>query len=878
MTNLLQSETYFDEPAICPLLVAVLPLRYAIAPYTGIDGARYKLPTVEGYFPWLGTEHAGLEEHPMGYALRPLRNGWLYCWIELEQRLVEFEVKSGRFQETSRGGAVVDTSSQRYLSLPAGSVIGLRWSPVKVSDARFSELKQSETVRSRFMRMEVAGKGEASGPVTDAEQKLADINLEPLTQFNWSCAPTGAISDWQGLLNDMQQCEVQAYMAVDDPWAIAIDLAAMIEQCRNAFAVLHAEREPDWAVAEVLKAFYQQDPNLKQSIPELTRFDELRQTWQDHDQSQENYEAEMNRLLSVWVAWFETLQQEGLQTLNTACRLFDLQQDLDRDVLELSLSLSCLGPSSSAKGAMAIRRELSLKNNELWVWKAITGVRNNHFAFDNIKDILGTADAAVGQKEDLAHLGHTGVLVGLNQAAEKLGSLGLMPAKGGLFNAIAPAVAPLNEGRMRLFISSLLARANLTITHVQVPVRQLREWMSDLIGTGEDARKLNQLQPEQARVYVADIHPAGQPPVANANILRRSVDLAKNMPFKTAILLVCGWNLVQSTMAFKEEGSITKKSIRWLGATAGLTTASTAITQELAKANWQTAVQEYGENAAQSVQGLRRFTSWGSAASGFQGLTAAFDVVIFGMDAYDAWNNADYDNAVVNAGLAGVSVGQLVLAAKMFRAFRAARAAAIAGEVAAATRVVGFIGGPLGRIGLGLTITVLAGLYVRSQTKNTALENWVANTRFGLNPAAWSEDYQQELVKLYQIIFTIDFHLEQPLGLNPHTVNHSREIYLIMTLVGQQQLTADMFYFKGEEIWSGSGWNGLWNDQRVEVEWDGSDFYQDIGTRRPRIKDGARYRRVYHPTPALGELKGIEGELIYSPQPGLALPATKLEL
>ncbi|WP_019933916.1 hypothetical protein [Oceanimonas smirnovii] len=58
----------------------------------------------------------------------------------------------------------------------------------------------------------------------------------------------------------------------------------------------------------------------------------------------------------------------------------------------------------------------------------------------------------------------------------------------------------------------------------------------------------------------------------------------------------------------------------------------------------------------------------------------------------------------------------------------------------------------------------------------------------------------------------------------------------------------------------------------------GSDFYQDIGMRRPRIKDGVRYRRVYHPTPALGELKGIEGELVYSPQPGLALPAAKLEL
>lgn len=878
LIQILSGKSFFDEPAVCPLLVSVLPLRYAIAPYSGIDGNSYGLPSVDGRFPWLGSEYAELLDESFGYALRPLRDGWLYCWIALEQRLVEYEVTSERFKETSRGGAVIDTRRQAYLSLPAGSTIGMRWSPVTLSEVRFSDLKQNEVTRVRLMRMELAGNGISSGPIVEAEDKVADLNVKPSQAFNWSCGPSNVLPEWQSLISDMRECDVQAYMAVDDPWGITLDLAAMIQQCRAAYETLHAERQPDWAVAEVLKAFYEQDPNLKQSIPKLTRFNELRQTWQDHDQSQEKYEAEINRLLSVWVAWFETLQLEGLETLNTACQLFDLEQDLDRDVLELSLSLSCMGPSSSAKGAMAIRSELSLKNNQLWVWKAITGVKSNHFVFDNIKDVLGAADAAIGQKGDFAQLGHTGVLWGLNQAAKKLSALGLMSAKGGLFNAIAPAVAPLNEGRMQLFMTSLLARANLAITHVEVPVRQLREWMSDLIGTGEDARKLNQLQPEKIRVYVADIHPAGQPPAANANLLRRSVDLAKNMPFKTAILLVCGWNLSQSTMSWWEDKKDIQTRMRLAGALAGITTASTAITQELAKSNWQTAVKEYGEKAAQSVDNLGRFAAWGSITSRLQGATAALDVVIFGMDAYDAWNNADYDNAVVNAGLSGVSVGQLVLAAKMFRAFRAARAAVVAGEVAAATRVVGFIGGPLGRISLGLTITVLAGVYVRSRTKNTALENWVANTRFGLKPASWSEEHQQELIKLYQIIFTLEFHLEQPLGLNPHTGHHGREKYLIMTLVGQQELTTDMFRFKGEEIWSGSGLNGLWNDQRVEVEWDGSHFHRDIGTRRPAPTGDARYRRVYHSRPDRGEFKGIEGELVYSPQPGLALPATKLEL
>lgn len=866
---------------MCPLLVAVLPLRYAIAPYNGIDGTRYNLPTVEGYFPWLGSEHAGLEKHPVGYALRPLRDGWLYCWVELEQRLVEYEVISGRFKETTRGGAVIDDSQQAYLSLPAGSNIGLRWSPVKLSDVRFSELKASETVRARFMRIEVAGKGESSGPVIEAEQKLADINLEPLTRFNWSCAPTGAISDWQGLVNDMQQCEVQAYMAVDDPWGITLDLTAMIQQCRAAYEALHADRQPSWNVAEVLRGFYEQDPNLKNSIPKLTRFNDLQQTWQEHDQSQSDYEVEINRLLAVWVAWFATLQLEGLETLNTACQLFDLEQDLDRDVLEFHFSLACLDPSSTAKGAMAIRYELLLSNDQNWLWKVIAGIKTNSFLNSEFKNILTVADATAAQSDDLKQLGHTAVLLGLNQAAEQLNKIGVVVARGALFNAIAPALASLTDERMRLFMTSLMARAQLTVSFVQVPVRQLREWMSELIGTGEDARRLGQRPLGQGTVSVADIHPVGQPAAERGvNILRKTLDLAKEMPFKTAILLVSGWNVLQTTSSVLDDESTSKDPFRFLGSVTGLTAISSAILQELAEAKWKNVALEYGEESKKSLNKLASFARLGSMTSLLLSATAALDVVVFGMVAYEAWDNADYDTAVVNVGLAGVSVGQVVIAGKMYRAFRAARAAALAGELASATRALGFIGGLYGRIGLGLLVTALAGLYIRSQTQNTKIENWVAHTRFGLKPAAWSSDYQQELIKLYEIVFVPQFHLEQPLYLNPRNGEHYREIYLIFTMDNQRELTEELLRFKGDEIWSGRGIRGIWSDQRQPVTWTGADFHLDSGTRRPRqsISSGqTRYRRVYHPSSTLGEFKGLKGEIIFSPLPGLVLPALKLE-
>ena len=182
---------------------------------------------------------------------------------------------------------------------------------------------------------------------------------------------------------------------------------------------------------------------------------------------------------------------------------------------------------------------------------------------------------------------------------------------------------------------------------------------------------------------------------------------------------------------------------------------------------------------------------------------------------------------------------------------------------------------------MGLLVTALAGLYIRSQTQNTKIENWVAHTRFGLKPAKWSTDYQQELIKLYEIVFVPQFHIEQPLYLNPRNGEHYREIYLIFTMDNQRELTEELLRFKGHEIWSGRSIRGIWSDQRVPAELTGADFHLDSGTHRPRqpISSGqTRYRLVYHPCPTLGEFKGLKGEIIFSPLPGLVLPALKLEL
>jgi hypothetical protein len=50
------------QPAACPLLAAVLPLRYAIGPIdprtpSGLDASALGLPEIRGLFPDLGPDH-----------------------------------------------------------------------------------------------------------------------------------------------------------------------------------------------------------------------------------------------------------------------------------------------------------------------------------------------------------------------------------------------------------------------------------------------------------------------------------------------------------------------------------------------------------------------------------------------------------------------------------------------------------------------------------------------------------------------------------------------------------------------------------------------------------------------------------------------------
>lgn len=67
------------RPAACPLLAAVLPVRYAIGPIdprhgSSLDAAALGLPEFDETFPGLGPDNPYYQGRPLGYVPRMLRD------------------------------------------------------------------------------------------------------------------------------------------------------------------------------------------------------------------------------------------------------------------------------------------------------------------------------------------------------------------------------------------------------------------------------------------------------------------------------------------------------------------------------------------------------------------------------------------------------------------------------------------------------------------------------------------------------------------------------------------------------------------------------------------------------------------------------------
>ncbi len=481
---------------------------------------------------------------------------------------------------------------------------------------------------------------------------------------------------------------------------------------------------------------------------------------------------------------------------------------------------------------------------------------------------------------------------GLNKAADKLKQHNPAASLEALFLSIAPVAAlqlhqadnaTSNAGR--LYMAAALARSEQRIQTLAVTSRQLGEWYSDLMGTR---------QTPPAHLNVASLASgvaAGIPFMhlvpASTTLAPLPVNLAAGVelsgvfdlkgalskaPVKSIVALVAGGNFVWAGSTFTDEPTA-KKGIATFGAALGLAAGVAAIRQRVAEANWASAVRQSGSTSVSSRLLLAQALGRAATAAGLQIAVLAVDIVFYGIEAFEAYQKGDFDSMVANLTIIGAEVANVVLHVQLFRIYRAAQAAVLAGEmsvIAAGMNVAPHVGIKI----LGFTVVIVAGVVARLYTTDTPLEQWVKHSRFGVRPDdTWSRSYARSMDELYPILFPISFEARRLSEMNPYQ-GQVTSTYLMLKLPGENvSLTEGMIHFKGIEVWGDT--LGYHPEKIKKVEWTGKDFALHSGSRIPVSHGTTPYRRVYHEE-GVRDLMRIEGELIYSPQEGLTLPAVTI--
>jgi hypothetical protein len=189
----------------------------------------------------------------------------------------------------------------------------------------------------------------------------------------------------------------------------------------------------------------------------------------------------------------------------------------------------------------------------------------------------------------------------------------------------------------------------------------------------------------------------------------------------------------QTLTEFYQERNV-KRFLSAMGSSFGISSAVFATLQKVAEVDWEAAVKINGATHIASQKALADALGVGAKASILQSVTSGFDVMVYGIEALEAYQAGDLDTTAINAGLTLASAANLRLYVQSFRAIRAARAAVIAGEAAVIGRGVS-VAPHLAARALGWTILIVGGVIARQYTQDTPLEAWVKGTRFGTRPA-----------------------------------------------------------------------------------------------------------------------------------------------
>lgn len=954
------------QPTACPLLTAVLPLRYAIGPRDAIAASDYDIPELKGNFPSLTDPLAPQDFHPLGYTPRVLRDGWLYLWSN--NRLAEFRVERASLTETERGGTVVDKRSKPYLILQAGSTAMLAWSPAQWSERHFKSAKSRDDVRQRIMRSFTPGAAPFSGQAEKVHEQIGDYMFPE--GFKWSCEPeTRNRPNWLRTLDAMERCEQQSYMVIDDAWGVLLDLAGLLRARKASFTQRQLERGDDWATAGVIRALSEGDDILKQQLPSATRYSELQRVWQEQETEEKVHLADVRRLAEFWADWMGTLNQRTPGSLDTACGHFDIVQPDMRDALETHFALAALDAASTGPGAKAIVEALDPENSTTdkhWLAWAVLGVPRQ-ITGNEIKGLLQSVD--VLKQEQL--LQEAGLLLqygketvramaftnAINLGANSLDALA--PAKASDF--LLAAVAPITAAQMgnlqqqitaatKVLWMSNLARSAQRMQVMQVTPRQHLERLSELMGTSHNKSQRRRARADLEALKKTEAREAAKaakqptPPATGtlANGVRQAIpylelvpkpapphpqpgygsdvphttaakappastlppdlpplrhlpegaklpsldELFEKAPLKSAIALLCAWNLGQSIWGeggLADNGS-TKNKVGLVSALFSQGAAVTALLQQLGDTHWADHVKVAGKFTPQAQGLLVEALKLGAAAWFAQSVASAVDVLYFGWEAIDALKAGDLDSAGVYTGLSVSSLAMLRVSWQAIQAFRISQGLAFAGNAATLSRGVAALPFPLAAQAAALTLLIVAGMVTLLYTKDSPAEKWVKHTRFGTRPAEWSKTHAESMIAFYQMVMPISMELQRWREQTPYGgfANEIR-LMLLVPLFQQTDYEQGMVIFEGMEEWSISRGMLDFSDNRncVPLIWGEEDpipLYKETGSRvEPQPPGYVRLSRAYHEIEGK-RLKRISGTLIFQPIEGLYMPPLDIDL
>ncbi|WP_404836991.1 toxin VasX [Aeromonas media] len=157
---------------VCPLKnkkIAIIPVRYALdEPFSPPQKQPHPVPAGAGFV-------VPLKLKESGYALRQLRDGWLYVYDEKAKTFDEYEIKGAIFISQSHG-------SKGHLLYPASHTLSLVYSPQRWTGRIRKEMEKSSGLRSVWMRQVKLGsfastmKAPHCG-LPDVLDKVADLGM-----------------------------------------------------------------------------------------------------------------------------------------------------------------------------------------------------------------------------------------------------------------------------------------------------------------------------------------------------------------------------------------------------------------------------------------------------------------------------------------------------------------------------------------------------------------------------------------------------------------------------------------------------------------------------------------------------------------------------